>query len=1146
MLLIHRKGLFQCAIRSLRIILPAVVYFLSPISAGAVLSFARHSVLASGKWVKISVSHTGIHQLSYTDLKKWGFSDPAKVKIYGFGGALLSENFQEPFSDDLPPVPVYRNRHRGVLLFYAQGPLTWKYISPDRYFKHEHNCYSTQGYYFLTENDEPDPEPPVQPSGTGETTEVTDFDDFLLHESNLTHISNAGRELYGEDFRFTQTQTFSFEIPGVLPDQSTVDFDFVAKTAKETTSIEVDINNKKLFTGDIYPSSNHYIIANAFHRTQPFNCDGAEVQTVRVQYKGTAAAIARLNYISLTVKRKLRLYDGTVIFQHQAADRTLLKYKFDPAGVPATSIKIWDITDYKNPQQITPASEENGISFIPGEPGIRRYVAFDINAEYPAPEKSEEINNQNLHALEPADMVIIVPAAFRSEADRLADFHRKQDGLSVHVVEPEPLYNEFSSGTPDATAYRLFMKMLYDRGGKQTGNPKYLLLFGDGSYNNLALSSARQSQYSGFLLTYQSNSLGDSYAKPIDDYFGFLHDTVTSAVSAFPEIGIGRFPVRTLTEATSAVDKTIRYAENKVPGPWKNELCFVSDDNAKDGNLYMQSSETICRFIENNHPEYIPNKIFLDSYKKVITANSQAYPDAKKQLFELLNNGLFLVTYIGHGSPRTWADEDLMNADDIRNLYNKQYPLFITSTCEFGRFDDLTQSAAEELFLNSKGGAIALLTTTRVVYENMNTPLTQEFIKNIFSRSSEGKRWRLGDIIRISKMDYLRTNKTGADHNNTQKFILLGDPALALAYPDHTLRITRINDHTLSDVIDTIKAKSRITMKGEILLPDGRKAEGFNGLVHVKVFDSSVPKLTLDNNGIGSPFPYHDRTNLLYFGRDSVRNGEFSFKFRVPKEINYSYESGLIHLYACNDERQEAQGYFNRFLVGGIDLTAAPDTTGPLIKGMYLNSRTFHEGDVVNETPVLIADLEDESGIGISGSSIGHDITLTIDDNPLQRYIVNNYFDSDFGQYGKGTIIYKIPEIDEGTHTLTLKVWDTENNSSEQSVGFQVKTGIEPEIYNLYTTENPARSTTSFFIIHDRPNARLDIRISVYNTNGIEVWSHTDQDVADMNTSFPITWSLTDKNGNRLDPGIYIYRAFISSEGGKETTKSKKLIILAE
>lgn len=71
------------------------------------------------------------------------------------------------------------------------------------------------------------------------------------------------------------------------------------------------------------------------------------------------------------------------------------------------------------------------------------------------------------------------------------------------------------------------MKMFYDRQTSEADAPKYLLLFGDGSFDNRKLTSAWKSvDMSNMLLTYQTENSLSSQSYVIDDYFGFLDELV--------------------------------------------------------------------------------------------------------------------------------------------------------------------------------------------------------------------------------------------------------------------------------------------------------------------------------------------------------------------------------------------------------------------------------------------------------------------------------------------------------------------------------------------------------------------------------------------------------------------------------------------
>lgn len=1107
----------------------------------AAIRYTDKSVLSSGQWVKVSVSGNGIYQISYSDLKKWGFNDPSKVKIYGYGGALLSENLSENFIDDLIATPCFRNEQRGAILFYAQGPTTWKYAPESQLFVHENNYFSTKGFYFITANHLTDIQPIDLPVGKEANLEMTSFPDYTLHESELVNLGQTGRGFYGEDFRYSAVQNFSLQMPGIIQGKGSVWVEFAAK-AEQASSVTTQVNGKTVTqTGQgvigAQAEVKAYEIAKQTSDCMVWETNGTEEINIKVSHKANGkVSIARLNFIRLNVWRKLQLYSGYVQFRNDPTKKDIAKFNITLNGSDAGNVKIWDITRPEAPRNIITHNTTNSLSFIPGEAGLKEYVAFDITKNFPSPQWVNNVANQNLHALPQTDMVIIVPSQLSSEAERLAAFHRQQDNLHITVVTPEAIYNEYSSGTPDATAFRRFLKMFADR--EKSGDAqklRYLLLFGDATYDYRLVSPEWQGTNFALLPSYQSSeSLSQSLSYISDDYFGYLIDDQ----SPFPgvkfdlQLGIGRFPVRTLAQARIAVDKVIAYTENKEPGNWKNALCFVADDG--DSGNHLSEAESTASMVENTFPKYVVNKVYTDTYKQVINSSGESYPDAKKRIMDLLNDGLLMVNYTGHGSPQTWSNEDLMNISDIQKLYLKRLPVFVTATCDYSRMDDIPTSAGEELFLHPKGGAIALLSTTRVVYGIYNLGLNKSFTNYLLSKNKQGERYRLGDIVRKAKCENKNTN--------TLKFVLLGDPALKLVYPGQEIRVTDINGHPITENKDTLKAKSRISVHGEVLLPTGEIDNNFNGFICPKIFDSIEKITSLDNDGDNITKTFNERKKVLYIGKDSVRNGKFSFEFRMPKEINYSNLSGMMNFYAYDNRGNEASGYFDKFLVGGIDNSADSETEGPQIHALYLNSKNFKDRDMVNETPLLVVQLEDESGINVSGS-IGHSITATIDGKSDRRYILNNYFEAEPGAFGKGHITYTIPEMEEGEHTLTFKVWDTENNSSEKKIYFVVKKGLKPEIFHIFVDKNPAQETTCFYLNHNRPNSVVLISVEVYDTYGTMVWSHTEQGMSDMYRSFPINWDLTDKSGKRLPSGIYLYRANLSTDGLQQTTKSEKIII---
>ena len=680
------------------------------------------------------------------------------------------------------------------------------------------------------------------------------------------------------------------------------------------------------------------------------------------------------------------------------------------------------------------------------------------------------------------------------------------------------------------------MKMFYDRSSSLGNPPKYLLLFGDGIYDNRGISGEVQGvSRSNMLLTFQSQESLNVYSYATDDYFAFLEDNSGSNFSRDKMcVGVGRFPIRTVTEATQMVDKTISYMENKDSGSWKNNVTFVADDGNNEDSFttnHMKQADQLAEAIEEMQPGFLVNKVYFDAYKR---SSLGTYPDVHNEIEKLLKSGQLLINYTGHGSTTHWADESVWTQTDINNSSYKHLPVWVTATCDFTRFDDVKTSAGESVFLNPTSGGIALFTTTRVVFSGNNANLNKALIDNLFQEGANS-RYTLGEAMMYTKRQLNDSNKLN--------FILIGDPALKFAYPEYKARVTAVNGEAVSDEPFEFKALSRITVEGEILNPSGSFAADFTGVLSSTIFDSQSSITTLGNSS--EKFTYLDYPNTIYIGRDSVRNGKFSFTFMVPKDISYSNKKGKLNLYASS-ETKEAQGSFFDFIVGGTSDTAETDTIGPKIRQIYLNDSSFVSGDKVNTTPYFVAKLWDKSGVNITGSSVGHDMMLTIDSMPSMSYNLNSYYALLPDSENEGLVQFSIPEMEPGMHTAEFKVWDILNNSTTYTFTFEVAEGLKPNLIEMYAIPNPARDQVEFFLHHNRPESNLKVTVMVYDMTGKFLWSTEKSGSSELFKAYIVTWNLTDNGGRRLRPGVYLYRAAISTNNSKEATKANKLIILAQ
>jgi hypothetical protein len=1101
-------------------------------------SYAGKSKLATGHWVRIQVENTGIFKLTYADLRKMGFSDPSKVSVHGYGGWPLDENFSQPCIDDVPAVAAYRGAD--YLIFYGKGPVKWEYNPSTYTFVHTNNPYAMYGSYFLTDATDMKEMETLASTESGAALAINIYDEYRVHEKDLYSVNESGRELFGESFPNTGSQTITspaFQIPGITNDDAKVTMRFIAHPISTRGQASLSIGGQSLI--DLYIQQvridDTYTKARAAEDTQTWTGEKSENPRVAISYNIAGDDRAHLDYICLHVKRTLKQYGDYTFFRSIASIGNISRFVLQNAN---QNTLVFDVTDGINLKQMETQLNGSELSFSIPAGELREFVAVQVNQNLTGYTSAGEVRNQDLHAMEQTDMVIIVQDGLRNQAERLAERHRK-DNLRVEIVNPQHIYNEFSSGTPDATAYRRFMKMLYDRATSEADKPKYLLLFGDGAFDNRKLTSEwKQQPTTNMLLTYQSENSLNQYSYVTDDYFGALENTPFQTGPI--QLGIGRFPVRNLSEATITVDKVLAYMDNTQTGNWKNRLCFVADDgNAADRYSleHMDYANQLGDTVRANHPEFMVNKIFFDAYKK----SSSTYPDVHDNILKQLKDGLLLINYTGHGSTQKWSDESVLTAADISQFSYPNLPLWITATCDFTRFDAIATSAGEMVFLQKSGG-IAMLTTTRVVYSNDNFNLNSRVLKELFRRDDSGHRLALGDVVKNTKAALYDTNK--------YNFILIGDPAMKLAYPEYRMQVTSINGEPVQPgKAVSVKALEKVTVRGEILSPDGSTAvSDFSGTLSVTVFDSKQTRKTLNNNNTGETLSFTDYPNRLYVGNDVVQGGQFEFSFTTPGDILYSNDYGLMNLYAVADDGSgtEAQGAFDNFIVGGEAENPEMDTNGPEIRQIFLNDSTFADRGQVNTTPFFVARLWDKTGVNISGGSIGHDIVLSIDNKPSLSYNLNSYYHLLPGSGGEGVVQFSIPVLTPGLHTAEFKAWDVMNNPTLYTFSFEVVEGLKPAISSILATPIPARENVQFRIYHNSPETSLQVSIMVYDMNGRRVWSTDENGSSTLYSPYTVDWDLTGSGGSRLRPGIYIYRAAIRTATSKEVTESKKLIILAQ
>lgn len=1111
--------------------------------------FKSESVLASGNWVKIRVRETGICKLSYEQLQQMGFQKPSEVRVFGYGGNVLSENLSKDKTDDLNELPVYQGSN--YFLFYAQGPKNWLFKKNTNSIEYDYsiNPYSNYGYYFLTDNvgTKKRIELKENPLSTPDTIiDITNYQERKIHKKEEFNYVSSGRVWYGDKFYNNKTFSMSFNFPNIDTTKEATVLARIATSSNVKSVIDLSYNIGGTYINETfdYPICAGHLIANEYTKWKSAKPSGSQF-SVSATFTGynvsDFASIERiivLAYQSLDMKS-----NNSFFFRNPTCVQWNTNYRYILSNCPSAT-QIWDISNPIEPKQLSTERNGDQLSFIDAYAYTpNEYVAINIdNPKTISAEFVSNVSNQNLHAELPVDLVIITHPNFMSGAEEIARIHEDYDNFNTLITTQEKIYNEFSSGTPDATAIRWFMKKLYQDNEKK---PFYLLLIGDGCYDNRGILTSSGTKINNLIITYQNGSgLDEASSYVSDDYFCFLADGYTPNGDAKMDISVGRIPCNTTEELDGVIKKIKNHVENKNYGKWKNKIMLLADDNesSNDYHKFCHYSDVIAEKAHTYNNAMEVKKVYLDAYTRTTGSNGSRYYEVEDIIKEEIDKGIMFLNYIGHSSKIGFSAEHVFTQNQARSIYNDKCGFWFTASCEFSQFDDIDISGGENLLLNPNGGALVLLSSARVAYDNKNDNLNQAFFTKLFLRDSLGMPLRIGEINRQAK-------STLANDTNKLSFTLLGDPALRLSYPNNyviTDSIVDMNDGKA----DTIKALSEIKVYGHIEDYDSTLMSDFNGTLYVTLYDKEMTLYTKANiysnmdDVMKNRHQYKDRPNILFSGQVEVSNGEFSFLIKIPKDINYNYGEGRFAYYACDKENEyEAQGAYEEFFIGGSCDNIDLESDGPVIS-LYMNTKDFSSGDIVNSSPVFFAELYDESGINASGCGIGHDITLTLNDSK-KPIILNNYFSYSKDSYKQGTVSYQLSNLENGTYTLTFKAWDLMNNSSTKSIQFVVDNEVEIEMTDLIVYPNPAKESITLTLSHDQPQTIQSFRFILYDINGRIVYK-SDDITSKNDGQFSWTWDLCSQSGRKIDAGSYVGRAEIKINGKEYVGKSRKVIILPQ
>lgn len=1138
-------------------------------------NFKSTSVLSSGKWYKIAITDDGVYKIDYAFLNSLGINvstlDPKNIRIYGNGGVILQEENKNFRYDDLEEnaITVVGEGDNvfnttDYVLFYGKGMTRWdnKNNYKGLLFSPVRNFYSDTAFYYINVDKGPGKRIISQNSAASPSNVTTStYDYYTYHEVDNINFVKSGRNMYGEYFDVNTSYSFVWNDNNYVVNDTIRVESTIGGRGNITNQYDVSVNGL-IHTHSIagYDISNYladYVILDT-KASKALNNNPTSLTAVVTRL--TPNTVGWLDRVIINARRNLTFNGSTFQFRDCRITALGNTCNFNITSSTAGTT-IWNVTDIINPYQQNVTVNGNILSFNANADSLNEYIVFNSSGNLPKPTFVGNVVNQNLHALTQADYVIISPSQFLPYANRLAVLHEQQEGLSYVVATPEQIYNEFSSGKIDASAIRDFTRMLYER-GTALGRPvKYCLLFGRGSYYN---KNGRPGN-TNFIPTYETeNSISFIYSVASDDFYALMdpnegYNAENDNLDA-QDIGVGRLIVTSTQQADNVVKKIENYYKktglpienpnncsvaqgNQIFGDWRNHILFAADDG--DGSLHMTQADNLAGKVKNAAPAYNIDKVYIDAYKGLSTPGGKRYPDMQAAFNNRVEKGCLIMNYTGHGGEVGLSAErvvDIPTIDAWDNFNN--LPLFITATCEFSRYDDPDRVSAGELcLLNPKGGSVAMLTTCRLAFSNFNETLNNKVFDYVFYKQNNGRMPALGDIIRNTKANL----KQNFFYSN---FHLLGDPALILAYPKHRVFTTHINGNAIASTAgDTIKGLSKVVVKGFVGDTLGNKLTSFNGRVFPVIYDKSE-LITCQLNdpassttpGTLTPFKFQSQQNIIYRGKVQVTNGDFTFSFIVPKDVSFNYGRSKFSYYAT-DGYVDANGNYDSVWVGGLNPNANNDVDGPTVK-LYLNSKQFANGGVTNESPIINAEISDSTGINTVGTGFGHDITAILDNNTDKPILLNDYYEANLNSYQKGTIKYQLRDLSEGNHTLDLKIWDVQNNSTNVTTDFIVAKNAELALEKVLNYPNPFTTNTRFFFEHNRNCDDIKVLIQIFTISGKIAKSISRTINCEGFRNDGIVWDGKDDYGSKLGRGVYLYKVAITDKDNKKAEKIEKLVIL--
>ncbi len=1121
------------------------------------------SVLASGDWHRFYVEKSGVYKLSKSFLEQMGVNlsavNPRNIQIFGHGGRMAPLSNSIEYSNDLVEnAIIVQGEEDGVfdnddyIIFYAEGIQNWNSESTTH-----NNLYADRSYYYINIGNNFGKRilESSQPSDQATST-INTYNGYYFHEVDEINIGRLGRKWFGETFGIENSRSFSFQIPNIIQGSNITTTIAVSAASFGSSSFSVTANNQNIGNINLQAIGTQSDSNSFSESTLNTNITAQNNVVIELNYNNNGLPNGRgyLDYIILKTTENLAGTGKQFTFRNNENGNLsgIANYQISNASEVK---QVWDITDIYNVKKYTNTLNASLFSYKTALGEIREYVTIVDNDYFtPLLENNPKVANQNLKGtifqdqngqFQDVDYLIITTNELANEAERLAQFHRNYSQLNTKVITVDKIYNEFSSGKQDISAIRNFIKYVYNNASEDSKKVQFVNLFGHTSfdYKNRIPNNTHIIPTYHALISFSKlfSFMSDDFYGMMDANEGLLAHNINSATL---DISVGRMLVTNPSNARDMVNKVLDYHDEKSLGRWRNNFLLLSDDVDKSSDISLQFSlDALGDELSTQKPYVKVNKIHLDSYVQETSSGGNRYPLAKSELLNTLTQGTLVFNYFGHGGESGLAGERIFERQDAENLENRyRYPLFITVTCSFSKFDNPYEISGGELtYTNPFGGAISLVTTTRLITVFVGGQINI-FLSSFLFGYNSNEPITISNALRQAKNTYSST---------AYMVFYIGDPALKLALPEPNIRLTKINDEPIENSNIVLKALSLVKLSGEVTDGNNNLLNDFNGEVSVQLFDKNIQRFTLGNDNVQNSngqlviMDFETLGETVFRGNATVNNGFFDINFVMPRNIRIPVGNGKVSFYGnkVSPSLDDRTGSSAEILIGGINENAADDNLPPTVM-LYMNDESFVSGGITNESPVFLAYLSDDNGIN-TASGIGHDIVALLDGDENNPFILNDFYETNLDDYTSGKVNYPFRNLSIGLHTITFRAWDVYNNLVTAEIQFQVVGDESITLSNVLNYPNPFVSHTEFWFTHNKPFEPLEVQVQIFTISGKIIKTINQLVTTSGFLSRDITWDGRDDFGDKIGKGVYVYKLSVKATLSNQSIhKHEKLVIL--